>query len=72
MSYSLNHYYIAYFNKSCTKATSLAYYIDGVITDNTISYLLEDVPCLKVLESGAIYLIEAHAYSDYPKDKLVR
>ncbi|PSW45836.1 bifunctional diguanylate cyclase/phosphodiesterase [Photobacterium leiognathi] len=66
-----DHYYIAYFNKSCTKATSLAYYIDGVITDNAISYLLEDVPCLKVLESGAIYLIEAHAYSDYPKDKLM-
>ncbi|MBP2700357.1 bifunctional diguanylate cyclase/phosphodiesterase [Photobacterium lucens] len=66
-----DHYYIAYFNKSCSKATSLAYYIDGVITDSTISYLLDDVPCRKVLESGAIYLIEDHAYSAYPKDKLM-
>ncbi|MCG3863360.1 MULTISPECIES: GGDEF domain-containing phosphodiesterase [unclassified Photobacterium] len=66
-----DHFYIAYFNKTCTKATSLVYYVNGSKTANNISYMLDDVPCRKVLESGAIYLLKSQAHIVYPKDKLM-
>ncbi|PSV40141.1 EAL domain-containing protein [Photobacterium sp. GB-210] len=66
-----DHFYIAYFNKTGTKATSLAYYVNGNKKVSNISYMLDDIPCRKVLESGAIYLLSSQAYLVYPKDKLL-
>ncbi|WP_052956232.1 bifunctional diguanylate cyclase/phosphodiesterase [Photobacterium angustum] len=66
-----DHFYIAYFNKTGTKATSLAYYVNGNKKVSNISYMLDEIPCRKVLESGAIYLLSSQAHLVYPKDKLL-
>lgn len=65
------HCYIAYFDKIHHKATSLAYYADGRLSNTIFSYLIENTFCQTMLTTKKPYSFSSNAISAYPFNQII-
>lgn len=65
------HCYIAYFDKVHHKAISLAYYVDGNLSNTVFSYSTVNAPCLKLISAGKPLYIPNNISEIYPFNQII-
>ncbi|PSX19531.1 GGDEF and EAL domain-containing protein [Photobacterium kishitanii] len=65
------HCYIAYFDKMHHKATSLAYYIDGHVSNTIFTYSIDNTLCEKMILSGKPCYFSKNISQIYPFNQII-
>ncbi|WP_163922671.1 EAL domain-containing protein [Photobacterium sp. Alg240-V54] len=65
------HCYIAYFDKVHQKAISLAYYVDGHLSNTVFSYSIENAPCIKLISEGSSLHLSHNISQTYPFNQII-